>query len=87
MPTVMERVRKVVVEELSVDEDQVVPDASFTDDLAADSLGLVQLIMALETEFGTDDDNPLEIPEEDAEKINTVQETVDYIKGRGVQDA
>jgi acyl carrier protein len=71
-----ERFRKCAVEVLSVEPDQVVPEASFADDLDADSLDLVELVMALEEEFET------EIPDEDAEKIKTVQQAIDYIKQR-----
>ena len=68
-----ERLKKIVVEQLGADEDEVKPEASFVDDLNADSLDLVELIMSLEEEFGT------EISDEDAEKIRTVQDAVDYI--------
>ena len=85
MPTVYERVRKIIVEQLGVEEEEVVPTASFVDDLNADSLDLVELIMTMEEEFGTDD-NPVEISDEDAEKIVTVQDAVDYIKDRGIDD-
>lgn len=68
-----DRVKKIVVEQLEVDEAKVVAKASFTDDLGADSLDIVELVMALEEEFD------LEIPDEAAEKILTVQEVVDYI--------
>jgi acyl carrier protein len=84
--TVLERLRKISVEQLGVDEGEVVPSASFVDDLGADSLDLVELIMALEEEFS----NPtqkVEIPDEDAEKIITVQDAVDYIKDLGIEDA
>jgi acyl carrier protein len=73
MSTVEERVRKIVVEQLGVSEDQVTSEASFVDDLGADSLDTVELVMALEEEFDT------EIPDEEAEKITTVQQAVDYI--------
>ena len=85
MSTVFERVRAIVVEQLGVEEDEVVPAASFVDDLNADSLDLVELIMSLEEEFTTDA-NGLEIPDEDAEKIATVQDAVDYLKDHGVED-
>ena len=85
MPTVYERVKKTVVEQLGVEESQVVPSASFVDDLNADSLDLVELIMALEEEF-SEGGNTLEISDEDAEKIVTVQDAVDYIKDRGIED-
>jgi len=68
------RVRKIVVDQLGVREDQVTPNASFVDDLGADSLDTVELVMALEEEFD------LEIPDEDAENIRTIGEAVDYIK-------
>ncbi|BDI32241.1 MAG: acyl carrier protein [Capsulimonas sp.] len=68
-----ERVKKVVVEQLDVAEDEVTPQASFIDDLGADSLDVVELVMGLEEEFDVN------IPDEDAEKITTVQEAVDYI--------
>ena len=86
MATVFERLRKISVEQLGVDEGEVVPSASFVDDLGADSLDLVELIMALEEEFS----NPaqkVEIPDEDAEKIVTVQDAIDYIKDLGIEDA
>ncbi len=74
--TIEERVRKIVVEQLGVKEEDVKPEASFVDDLGADSLDTVELVMALEEEFET------EIPDEDAEKIGTVQQVIDYIKAR-----
>jgi len=83
--TVFERVRKIVVEQLGVDEDQVVPNASFVDDLNADSLDLVELIMSMEEEFSKDG-NALEISDEDAEKIVTVQDAIDYLKDLGIED-
>lgn len=72
--TVFERVKKVIVEQLSVDESEVTPQASFTQDLGADSLDTVELVMAFEEEFGT------EIPDEEAEKIQTVQDAVAFIE-------
>lgn len=83
--TVFERVRAIVVEQLGVEEDEVLPGASFVDDLNADSLDLVELIMSLEEEF-TSDAGELEISDEDAEKIATVQDAVDYLKDHGVED-
>lgn len=74
LATVFDRVKKVIVEQLGVDEEEVTPKASFTDDLGADSLDNVELVMALEQEFN------LEIPDEDAEKITTVNEAVSYIQ-------
>ena len=85
MATVLERVQTVVAERLGVEESEVVPEASFADDLNADSLDLVELIMAFEEEFGTDD-NPVEISDEDAEGITNVQLAIGYLKGHGVED-
>jgi len=73
MSSIEERVRKIVVEQLGASEDEVTSDASFIDDLGADSLDTVELVMALEEEFET------EIPDEQAENITTVQQAVDYI--------
>jgi acyl carrier protein len=83
--TVFERVKKVVIEQLGVDEKDVVPSARFVDDLGADSLDLVELVMALEEEF-TNPSQKIEIPDEDAEKIITVQNAVDYIVDQGIKD-
>ena len=74
MATVDERVKKIIAEQLGVEEDEVTPEASFVEDLGADSLDTVELVMALEEEFG------IEIPDEDAEKILTVGKALDYIK-------
>ena len=74
MATVSERLRKIIVEQLGVEESEVVPSASFTEDLNADSLDLVELIMSLEEEF------KLQISDEDAEKITTVGEAEEYIE-------
>ena len=76
MSSVEERVKKIVVEQLGVNETQVTPSASFVDDLGADSLDTVELVMALEEEFDC------EIPDEQAEKITTVQQAIDYINTR-----
>ena len=73
MSSVEERVKQIVVEQLGVNEDEVSGDASFVDDLGADSLDTVELVMALEEEFNC------EIPDEEAEKIATVQQAIDYI--------
>jgi acyl carrier protein len=83
--TVLDRVKKIVVEQLGVDENEVVAAASFVDDLGADSLDLVELVMSLEEEFSTPE-LKVEIPDEDAEKIVTVQNAVDYIIDLGVKD-
>ena len=85
MATVIERVKKIVVEHLDVDEKDVVSTARFVDDLGADSLDLVELTMSLEEEF-SDSSNKIEIPDEDAEKIVTVQNAVDYIRNLGIKD-
>jgi len=74
MSTIEERVRKVVVEQLEVSDDQVTPEASFVDDLGADSLDTVELVMALEEEFG------IEIPDDQAENIAQVKDAVKYIE-------
>ena len=78
MTEVHDRVKKIIVEQLGVEETEVVSSASFIDDLNADSLDLVELIMALEDEF-SDGDQKLEIADEDAEKILTVQDAIDFI--------
>ena len=85
MGTVFERVQTVVADKLSVDSSEVVVEASFTEDLNADSLDLVELIMAFEEEF-SDDNNRVEISDEDAEKILKIQDAVDFIKGKGYSD-
>jgi acyl carrier protein len=71
---VSDKVKSIIVEQLGVDEDEVTLEASFTDDLGADSLDIVELVMAFEEEFG------IEIPDEEAEKISTVKQAVDYIQ-------
>ena len=82
MSTVAERVRKVVTEQLGIADDELKNDASFVDDLGADSLDTVELVLALEDEFDTD------IPDEKAEKITTVQEAIDYVEANiGNEDA
>ena len=86
MATVLERVQTVVADRLGVEKSEVTPDASFTDDLNADSLDLVELIMAFEEEFSTGD-SPLEISDEEAERITTVQAALDYLNEHGVEDA
>lgn len=72
--TVYERLRKIMAEQLGVEEDQIVPEASFVEDLNADSLDLVDLIMTLEEQFG------MEISDEDAEKLVTVQDAINYVE-------
>ena len=74
MSEVMDKVKKIIVDQLGVDEEEVKTNASFVDDLGADSLDVVELVMALEEEFN------LEIPDEDAERISNVSEAVNYIE-------
>ena len=74
MSSVAERVREIIIEQLGVNAEQVVPEAKFVEDLGADSLDTVELVMALEEEFGA------EIPDEEAEKLTTVGEAVAYIE-------
>ena len=85
MATIFERVKRIVVNQLGVEESEVKPESSFVDDLNADSLDLVELVMSLEEEF-SNEAKQIEIPDEDAEKIKTVQDAVDYIKEQGVED-
>jgi len=70
----LDKVKEVIIDKLGVEEDKIAPEASFVDDLGADSLDTVELIMQLEEEFG------IEIPDEDAEKMTTVKSVVDYIE-------
>lgn len=76
---VAEKVKKMIVEQLGVNESEVVPEAKFIDDLGADSLDIVELVMALEDEYG------IEIPDEDAEKIETVGDAIRYIEEHSKQ--
>jgi acyl carrier protein len=76
-----DKVKGIIVEQLGVDEEEVTLEASFTDDLGADSLDIVELVMAFEEEFG------IEIPDDDAEKISTVKNAVDYIDQHASSDA
>ena len=85
MTSVFERIKKLAVEQLGVEDKDVVPSANFVDDLGADSLDLVELIMSLEEEFSTSD-KKVEISDEDSEKIVTVQDAIDYLKNLGIQD-
>ena len=80
MASIEERVKKIAVEQLGVKEEDVSNDSKFIDDLGADSLDTVELVMSLEEEFET------EIPDEEAEKITTIQQAVDYIKAHGGED-
>ena len=77
MSNTQDRVIEIVVQQLGVDKDKVTPEASFVDDLGADSLDTVELVMALEEEFET------EIPDEDAEKIKTIKDAIDYVNQQG----
>jgi acyl carrier protein len=83
--TIFEKIKGIVVEQLGVEEKDVVPAASFVEDLGADSLDLVELIMSLEEAFSTPD-RKVEIPDEAAEKIVTIQDAIDYIKEQGVAE-
>ncbi|MBM3464159.1 MAG: acyl carrier protein [Armatimonadetes bacterium] len=80
MSAVYDKVKKIVAEHLGVEEVQVTPEATFVDDLGADSLDIVEIVLAFEDEFH------IEIPDEDAEKITRVQEAVDYITSKGGQE-
>ena len=84
MATAFEKIKKLVVEQLGVEEKDVVPTASFVEDLGADSLDLVELIMSLEEAFSTPE-KKLEIPDEAAEKIVTIQDALDYLKEQGIE--
>lgn len=85
MATVFERVRKIIVEQLGVEETDLTPQTAFVDDLNADSLDLVELIMAMEEEFSKEG-KAMEISDEDAEKIVTVQDAVNYIIEQGIAE-
>ncbi len=74
--SVLEKIKEIVAEQLDVDPEEVVPEASFVDDLGADSLDLTELIMAMEDEFG------MEIDDEEAQKLRTVQDVIDYIESK-----
>ena len=85
MATVFERVKKIIAEQLGVDEGEITPQTSFVDDLNADSLDLVELIMSLEEEFSKQGKS-IEVSDEDAEKIATLQDAVNYIQEHGISD-
>ncbi len=77
---VEDRIREIIVDQLGVPSEEVVPEASFIDDLGADSLDIVELVMAIEEAFN------LEIPDDDAEKIQTIQDAISYVDGRIAKD-
>jgi acyl carrier protein len=81
-----DKLKKIVVDQLGVQESEVVPTAKFAEDLGADSLDLVELIMAIEEGFSTPE-KKIEIPDSDAEKLVTVQNAIDYLKKLGIVDA
>ena len=85
MATIYDRIKEIVVDKLGVDEGEVSESASFVEDLDADSLDLVELIMAFEEEFSTDE-NPIEISDEDAATILTVGDAVTHLKDAGISD-
>jgi len=85
MASVLDRVREITADKLSTNLEGIKPESSFTEDLEADSLDVVELIMAIEEKFGSDEE-PLEISDEDAEKILTVNDAVNYLKENGVSD-
>jgi acyl carrier protein len=85
MATIFGRLKSIVVEQLGVEEKDAVPSASFVDDLGADSLDLVELMMSLEEEF-SNPSQKVEIPDEDAAKIVTIQDAIDYLKDLGIKD-
>lgn len=85
MATIFERLKRVVMERLGVDEDQVAPTVSFIQDLNADSIELVELVMAIEDEF-SNSSRKIEIPDEALEKLATIQDVVSYLRGLGVSD-
>ena len=84
MATISERLKKIVVDQLGVEEEEVVPSANFVNDLVADSLDLVELMMSLEEEFSSPS-RKIEISDEDAEKMVTVQDAIDYLKDLGLE--
>ena len=85
MASVYEQLKKIIVEQLGVEAEEVMPTANFVDDLGADSLDLVELIMSIEEQFSSPT-LKLEIPDEDAEKLVTVQDAIDYLKDLGIKD-
>lgn len=86
MSSIYERLKRVVMERLGVEPEQVMPGASLTKDLGADSIEMVELVMSIEDEF-SDLSRALQIPDEDMDKMVTIQDTVDYLKGMGIRDS
>jgi acyl carrier protein len=86
MATVFDRVKNLIVDQLGVEEGDVSMEASFIDDLNADSLDLVELIMSIEEEFSAENGNQIEISDDDAEKIRSVKDAVNYLTNAGIQD-
>jgi acyl carrier protein len=84
--SVYDKLKKIIAEQLGVEEAEVVPTANFVDDLGADSLDLVELIMSIEEKF-SEPNHKIEIPDEDAEKLATVQDAIDYLGDLGIKDA
>lgn len=85
MATIFERVKKIIVDQLGVEEEEVVPSASLIQDLNADSLDLQELVVALEEEF-SGADAKLEIPDKDFDRISTVENVIEYLKSHGIAD-
>ncbi len=85
MATVLERLKKLIAEQLDIKEEELTPETSFVDDLNVDSLDLIELITAMEEEFSTPEEK-LEIADKDAEKIQTVQNAINYLHGQGIGD-
>ena len=85
MATILERLKMVVVEQLGVEAEAIVPTASFAQDLGADSIELVELVMSIEEEF-SNSSRKVEIPDADVEKIVTIQDAVDYLRDLGIED-
>jgi len=86
MATVFDRIKNLIVDQLGVDESDVSMEASFIDDLNADSLDLVELIMSMEEEFSPEGGEQIEISDDDAEKIRSVKDAVDYLTNAGIKD-
>ena len=86
MSSIYERLKRVIMDRLGVEPEQVIPGASLTKDLGADSIEMVELIMSIEDEF-SDISQALQIPDEDMDKMVTIQDTVDYLRGIGIRDS